>query len=79
MLPTRTFLRASRTTPDLVRSTSRRIRTFNIHTTALARDTQAVPLLINGGESRTGQAFEVKHPRTGEVVTKFHGASADDL
>jgi hypothetical protein len=38
-----------------------------------------VPLLINGGEVKSGKAYEIRHPKSGEVVSHFHGASKEDL
>jgi hypothetical protein len=60
-----------------------RLARSNFHTSITPRNTAskatAVPLLINGREIKTGQSFGLKHPRTGEVVSQFHGASEQDL
>ena len=83
MLPTRTLFGPGRKTVAktlFARPASSRLSSvYSIHTSTTARKGQAVPLLINGKENRSGPAFDVKHPRTGEVVTKVHGASKEDL
>lgn len=60
-----------------------RLARSNFHTSIPPRNAAsgatAVPLLINGREIKTGQPFDLKHPRTGEVVSHFHGASEQDL
>jgi hypothetical protein len=60
-----------------------RLARSNFHTSVpprnVASEAKAVPLLIDGREIKTGQPFDLKHPRTGEVVSHFHGASEQDL
>jgi hypothetical protein len=90
MLPARSFVRrltASHRTPVskscIWPTTPYLTGKFNFCTSTVstnaASGVNAVPLLINGRETKTGQPFDLKHPRTGEVVTRVHGASKQDL